>query len=110
MPDTIGGQLVVGFNPVVLRGNDGRSITNATVNGSGHLIVTFSDGNTVDAGALTGVTTVDGVAGVVSLTGSYAPVFQPTASYTYNVDGTVATATEAGVTTTFTYNGDGTIH
>src|SRR5207249_2801543 len=36
--------------------------------------------------------------------------FQPVASYTYNSDGTVNTATEGGVTTTFTYNSDGTVH
>jgi hypothetical protein len=36
--------------------------------------------------------------------------FQPPASYTYNPDGTVATATENSVTTAYTYNADGTVH
>ena len=72
MPDTIAGQLVVGFNPTVLRGNDGRSITSTTVDNNGHLILTFSDNSSVDVGLVTnGVTTVDGQSGNVSLTGSY---------------------------------------
>ena len=33
-------------------GNDGVSITGATIDGSNHLILTLSDGNTIDAGAL----------------------------------------------------------
>ena len=33
-------------------GNDGVSVTGATIDGSNHLILTLSDGNTIDAGAL----------------------------------------------------------
>lgn len=33
-----------------------------------------------------------------------------TESYTYNVDGTIASKTIGGVTTTYTYNVDGTVH
>lgn len=50
MPETIDGQLVVGFNPIAIRGNDGRSITGASINGSGHLILTWSTGPDTDVG------------------------------------------------------------
>ena len=40
--------------------------------------------------------------------GTYA-VANPVVVLTYNGDGTVATSTEDGITTTFTYNGDGTV-
>lgn len=33
----------------------------------------------------------------------------PPMSITYNGDGSIATVTENGVTTTYTYNGDGTV-
>ena len=38
--------------PAGADGNDGVSITGATINASGHLIITLSDGNTIDAGAM----------------------------------------------------------
>lgn len=44
-----------------------------------------------------------------SLDGRYAPV-SPNTGITYNPDGSVATVTENGVTTTYTYNSDGTVH
>lgn len=73
MPDTIDGQLVVGFNPTILRGQDGRSITSTTVDNNGHLILSFSDNTTVDVGLVTnGVTQVDGQSGIVNLSNKYA--------------------------------------
>lgn len=50
-------------------------------------------------------TTVDGKA----LTASFVQRVEP-ASYTYNGDGTVATETVGGLTTTYTYNADGSVH
>ncbi|MDH4873008.1 hypothetical protein [Pseudomonas sp. BN515] len=44
-------------------GDDGRSITGVAVNGSGHLIITYSDGNTSDAGAIPAAPTVWGTIG-----------------------------------------------
>lgn len=41
-------------------------------------------------------------------TASFVPA-NPTLSVSYNPDGTVASTTENGVTTTFTYNADGTV-
>lgn len=41
-------------------GEDGVSVTSAAINGSGHLIVTLSDGSTIDAGLAKGA---DGAAG-----------------------------------------------
>lgn len=56
---------------------------------------------------------VDAVTSLVSaLTAaqaSYVSLNPPVSSYTYNSDGTVATETVAGVTTTYTYNSDGTV-
>ncbi len=43
-----------------------------------------------------------------TLAQSYAPV-SPTTGITYNLDGSVATVTENGVTTSYTYNSDGTV-
>lgn len=42
------------------------------------------------------------------LSATYAPAFADT-GITYNVDGTVATVTEGGITTSYTYNADGTV-
>ena len=50
-------------------------------------------------------TSVDGKA----LSASFAQRVEP-ASYTYNGDGTVATETVGGLTTTYTYNADGSVH
>ncbi|MDH4566191.1 hypothetical protein E8E95_05820 [Pseudomonas sp. BN414] len=44
-------------------GEEGRSITSVTVNGSGHLIITYSDGTTSDAGAIPAAPTVWGAIG-----------------------------------------------
>ena len=41
---------------------------------------------------------------------TYAPVNLVADGITYNGDGTVASATEGGVTTTYTWNADGTCH
>ena len=38
--------------PAGADGNDGVSITNVTIDGNSHLIVTLSDGNTIDAGSV----------------------------------------------------------
>jgi YD repeat-containing protein len=43
-----------------------------------------------------------------SLNATYAAAFADQA-ITYNGDGTVATVTDNGITTTYTYNGDGTV-
>lgn len=44
--------------PAGADGSDGVSVTNVTVNSSNHLIVTLSDGNTIDAGAINCLTEV----------------------------------------------------
>lgn len=46
---------------------------------------------------------------LAALPGAYVP-FIGAASYTYNADGTVATATEGGIVTTYAYNADGSVH
>jgi YD repeat-containing protein len=61
------------------------------------------------AGVNGGVASIDGQTGAVDLSGKYQPSLQNVASYTYNADGTVATATEGGITTAYTYNADGTV-
>jgi YD repeat-containing protein len=43
------------------------------------------------------------------LSATYASAFADAQSITYNPDGTVATVTENGVTTSYTYNTDGTV-
>ena len=48
-------------------------------------------------------------AALAALNGAYAPLGLVADSVTYNPDGTVATSTEGGVTTTYTYNSDGTV-
>ncbi|MCY1288429.1 hypothetical protein D9M70_374690 [compost metagenome] len=48
-------------------GDDGRSITSAAVNGSGHLIISYSDGTTSDAGAIPPAPTVWGSIGGILL-------------------------------------------
>jgi len=40
---------------------------------------------------------------------TYASAFADSQAITYNSDGSVATVTENGVTTTYTYNSDGTV-
>lgn len=44
-----------------------------------------------------------------SLNATYASAFSDAQTITYNTDGSVATVTENGVTTTYTYNPDGTV-
>ncbi|MGF6694748.1 hypothetical protein M2318_004837 [Metapseudomonas resinovorans] len=48
-------------------GTDGRSITSVAVNGVGHLIITYSDGTTSDAGAIPAAPAMWGVIGGVLL-------------------------------------------
>ena len=48
--DNVGGVHTQAFN--VEDGLDGVSVVNATVNANGHLIITLSDGNTIDCGRL----------------------------------------------------------
>ncbi|AZS11723.1 minor tail protein [Arthrobacter phage Maja] len=43
------------------------------------------------------------------LSATYASAFPDSQAITYNADGSVATVTENGVTTTYTYNSDGTV-
>lgn len=43
-----------------------------------------------------------------ALTATYAPAF-PASTITYNTDGSVATVTDNGITTSYTYNTDGTV-
>lgn len=43
------------------------------------------------------------------LTATYASAFPAAQSITYNTDGSVATVTDNGITTTYTYNTDGTV-
>lgn len=44
-----------------------------------------------------------------ALTATYASAFADSQAITYNSDGSVATVTENGVTTSYTYNSDGTV-
>lgn len=44
-----------------------------------------------------------------ALNATYATAFADSQAITYNSDGSVATVTENGVTTTYTYNSDGTV-
>lgn len=46
---------------------------------------------------------------VARASGAYLPLLADPETITYNGDGTVATVTVQGVTTTYTYNADGTI-
>jgi hypothetical protein len=110
MSETIDGVTVVGFNPIVLRGDDGRSVTGAALDANQNLVVTFSDGSSTNvgmpapaAGALpsVGAFTYNGDGTVASDADGNA--------YTYNGDGTVHTITRGPFVRTLTYNGDGTI-
>jgi YD repeat-containing protein len=44
-----------------------------------------------------------------SLSATYAGAFPESQAITYNADGSVATVTENGITTSYTYNADGTV-
>lgn len=76
MTESIVGQSVIEFDPIIIRGQDGKSVTGASIDGNGHLQLTFSDNTTHDAGAIAGglVQSVDGHTGAVNLSTSYAPV------------------------------------
>jgi hypothetical protein len=52
------------------KGADGVGVTTSTVNASGHLILTLSNGTTVDAGIVTGATGPAGTAGAVGPQGA----------------------------------------
>lgn len=58
-------------------GDPGVSVTSATVNGSGHLILTMSTGATIDAGVVVGATGATGPTGATGATGNpmVAPLF-----------------------------------
>jgi len=45
----------------------------------------------------------------VALSATYVGAFPDSQAITYNGDGTVATVTENGITTSYTYNADGTV-
>jgi hypothetical protein len=64
-----------------LTGSAGLGITSTTVNGSGHLIVTRSDGSTLDAGSVIGPQGAQGVKGDTGATGVQGPAGT---SYTVN--------------------------
>lgn len=51
-------------------GGGGPYITNAVINGSGNLILTFSDSSTIDAGHVVGATGATGSAGPKGDTGN----------------------------------------
>lgn len=104
MPDTIDGQLVVGFNPVVLRGDTGatgatgpagRSVTSATINGSGHLILTMSDATQIDAGVVAGGVVNSVVAGDATITVDSTDPAHPTVKVTAGTFATAAQGTKA---------------
>jgi YD repeat-containing protein len=57
----------------------------------------------------TGAVTGSQIAALPELTATYASAFPDSQAITYNPDGSVATVTENGVTTSYTYNGDGTV-
>ena len=51
-------------------GKPGDSVTSANVNGSGHLVLTLSNGSIIDAGAVVGPTGAVGATGAAGATGS----------------------------------------
>ena len=53
--------------------------------------------------------TTPGTPTATALSATYDLAFADAETVTYNPDGTVATVTKAGVTTSYTYNGDGTV-
>ena len=53
--------------------------------------------------------TTPGTQTATALSATYASAFPATQAITYNPDGSVATVTENGVTTSYTYNSDGTV-
>ncbi|CAB4241747.1 Collagen triple helix repeat [uncultured Caudovirales phage] len=64
-----------------VKGDTGASISSAVVNGSGHLIITKSDGVVVDAGLILGPQGAQGVKGDTGATGAQGPAGT---SYTVN--------------------------
>lgn len=102
------------------------SISGASLTPAGDLSFTTLGGTVIAAGNVKGPQGNPGpntlpadtaVAGFVNdntsataaaLTATYAPAF-PASTITYNTDGTVATVTDNGITTSYTYNADGTV-
>jgi YD repeat-containing protein len=110
-------------------------VTTAAVDGSGSLVLTKASGAQVNAGPVKGAKGDKGDKGDKGLDGSnvlptddaieqaiktagtktatalsatYATAF-PASTITYNPDGSVATVTDDGITTSYTYNTDGTV-
>lgn len=54
-------------------GKPGESVTSANVNGSGHLVLTLSNGSTLDAGYVVGPQGATGAVGATGATGSAGP-------------------------------------
>ena len=79
-------------------GEDGVGISNAAINSSGHLVLTYTDGNVVDVGKVVGSNGKDGTNGVT-------PTIKAAAGSNIGAVGTPSvTASTSGTTTTFTFN------
>ena len=65
-----GSQFPASGSGVEFRGDDGRGITNAAVDGSGHLILTYSDSTTQDVGLVKGADGSNGSQGAQGAPGA----------------------------------------
>lgn len=83
---------------------EGAALTAVSLSGAGQVTTT-----TVAGKPLPNPSDPSTLATDPAFTGAYAGLNPAVSSYTYNTDGTVATETVAGVTTTYTYNTDGTV-
>jgi serine protease Do len=85
------------MGPQGLNGSAGVSITGATVNGTGHLILTLSNGQTIDAGNVAGPQGPAGAAGVAnSSAASFANVVPQVEPSIVRIDVTIARGLDSG--------------
>lgn len=80
-------------------GADGRGIAGVSIDGSGHLLVTYTDGATVDVGKVTGPAGADGANGANGADGADGASGQPgkpPASFTFDVLGVTYDCTPDG--------------
>jgi YD repeat-containing protein len=82
---------------------EGTAVTAVTASGTGQVTTSTT------AKPLPNAADPATLAANSAFTGTYAGLLPASSSYTYNADGSIATETVAGITTTYTYNTDGSI-
>jgi S1-C subfamily serine protease len=77
-------------------GTNGVSVTGATVNSSGHLIITMSNGQTIDAGSVVGPQGPAGTSGSSAASASFADVVPQVTTKIVRIDVTVQGGMDSG--------------